>query len=101
MQGIARDINNTARANEDINLTFSIYYKVLDVAQTPIVNYTQLLRTDAFGIFSHVINNPYTNNYLFEKYQMCLKISSKVATGIYLLQVKMKQSTLISKIIEK
>ncbi|SNR71622.1 phage tail protein [Lutibacter flavus] len=74
IQGIARDINNTARANEDINLTFSIYYKVLEVAQPPIVNYTEPLTTDAFGVFSHVINNPYTNNNLFEKYQMWLKI---------------------------
>ena len=30
-----------------------------------------------------------------------LKISPKVATGIYLLQVKMKENTVISKVIKK
>lgn len=78
VQGIARDNNNTARANTNINLTFELYY--LDAnngnAEVRVGNLeTVSIATDAFGVFSHVLNPAATNGAFFANQQLYLRIS--------------------------
>ncbi len=79
VQGIARDDNNTARANASISLTFEIYYKVAST-EVQISTETQNLETDAFGIFSHVIDPTFQNNPNFANYQAYLRITEGPTT---------------------
>jgi microcystin-dependent protein len=69
IQGIARDNNNTA-ITRTLVLKFTIYYG----ANTPIYNVSQTLVTDAFGVFSTVINPGVANNSLIANNQASLKI---------------------------
>lgn len=56
VQGIARDENNTALANEDqLGLKFKIYYLDTSNTEQTILNKTGNVRTDAFGVFAYVI----------------------------------------------
>jgi len=78
VQGIARDNNNTARANTNINLTFELYY--LDAnngnAEVRVGNLeTVSVATDAFGVFSHVLSPAATNGAFFANHQLYLRIS--------------------------
>lgn len=77
VQGIARDNNNTAIPGP-VALTFTIYYKVSG-APTTAYTETVTVTADAFGVFSHVIDNPADKNFLFEKHQMWLEI--KLGSG--------------------
>ena len=79
VQGIARDDNNTARANASISLTFEIYYKVAST-EVQISTETQNLETDAFGVFSHVIDPTFQNNPNFANYQAYLRITEGPTT---------------------
>ncbi len=79
VQGIARDDNNTARANASISLTFEIYYKVAST-EVQISTETQNLETDDFGIFSHVIDPTFQNNPNFANYQAYLRITEGPTT---------------------
>jgi microcystin-dependent protein len=74
VQGIARDTNNTAIMNSDVNLTFKLYYN--NDSDVSVILYTNTVRveTDAFGVFSHVIENPSTKNSKFANYQVWLEI---------------------------
>lgn len=57
VQGIARDENNTALANEDqLGLKFKIYYLDNSNSEQTILNKTGNVRTDAFGVFAYVID---------------------------------------------
>lgn len=57
VQGIARDENNTALANEDqLSLKFKIYYLDNSNSEQTILNKTGNVRTDAFGVFAYVID---------------------------------------------
>ena len=56
VQGIARDANNTATANQSISLTFELYYFNSSNTEVPIYTETLNIQTDAFGVFSHVID---------------------------------------------
>lgn len=57
VQGIARDENNTALANEDqLGLKFKIYYLDSSNSEQTILNKTGNVRTDAFGVFAYVID---------------------------------------------
>ena len=57
VQGIARDENNTALANEDqLSLKFKIYYLDNSNSEQTILNKTGNVRTDAFGVFAFVID---------------------------------------------
>jgi microcystin-dependent protein len=69
IQGIARDNNNTA-ITRTLTLKFTIYYG----ANTPIYDVSQKLVTDAFGVFSTVINPGVANNSLIANNQAFLKI---------------------------
>lgn len=65
VQGIARDANNTAMINQTINFTFTLYYLDASSAEKPIYKITKNLTTDAFGVFSDVIDPTSVNNNLF------------------------------------
>ncbi len=56
VQGIARDENNSALANEDqLGLNFKLYYLDSSNSEQTILNRTGNVRTDAFGVFAYVI----------------------------------------------
>lgn len=82
MQGIARDNNNTVRADASISLTFFIYHKVAST-EVQISTETANLQTDAFGVFSHVIDPTFQNNANFANFQAYLRISK--AQPLYLM----------------
>tara|TARA_R110001583_G_scaffold190848_1_gene355433 strand:- start:2129 stop:2983 length:855 start_codon:yes stop_codon:yes gene_type:complete len=54
VQGIARDDNNTAIANESISFKFTIYYK--NPGRISVYDENTSITTDAFGVFSHVLD---------------------------------------------
>ena len=56
IQGIARDVNNTALVSQNISLKFTLYYKDASSVEQPIYKVTKNLMTDAFGVFSDVID---------------------------------------------
>lgn len=74
VQGIARDASNTALTNQTINLTFTLYY--LDASNNPkdIYTTTRNLTTDAFGVFSDVIDAGSVNSSLVANNIVYLKI---------------------------
>ncbi|MGO4822420.1 MULTISPECIES: tail fiber protein [unclassified Flavobacterium] len=71
IQGIARDNNNTARANTNITLTFTIYYNTNDLIYT----IDKPLTTDSFGVFSVVLVPGADKNVLIANKEAYLKIS--------------------------
>ena len=71
VQGIARDNNNTARISTPINLTFRFYYG----ANILIYEIAKTVTTDAFGVFSVVLEPGATNNILMANNQAFLRIS--------------------------
>ena len=61
IQGIARDESNSALSNIDaLSLNFRIYYLDGSNAEVLILNETNNVRTDNFGVFSYVMNIPNT-----------------------------------------
>lgn len=52
VQGIARDNTNAAILNTNLNFDF----RILDAADTVLFRETQQIRTDNFGLFSHVVS---------------------------------------------
>jgi microcystin-dependent protein len=61
IQGIARDENNSALSNIDqLSLNFRIYYLDGSNAEVQILNLSDNVRTDNFGVFSYVMNIPNT-----------------------------------------
>ena len=61
VQGIARDNNNVARVSTTLSLKFEIYAKDSG-NENEILSENKNLTTDAFGVFSHVIEAGYANN---------------------------------------
>ena len=55
VQGIARNDNNTARLNTLLTLKFEVYYRN-GATEVFIYNASSDVRTDFFGVFSHVID---------------------------------------------
>ncbi|MAZ29043.1 MAG: hypothetical protein CL868_18435 [Cytophagaceae bacterium] len=88
IQGIARDDNNTAMADEDIKLEFTIYF--LDSSNNPANIYTEnkTLHTDAFGVFSHVIQPGNVNYSKIANTEAYLKIED--ADGVVFSDEKLK-----------
>lgn len=74
VQGLARDENNTARTNANVPLTFEIYYLNTSNNPVPVYSSTETLETDAFGVFSHVIDLPNTTETLFSNHVLYLTI---------------------------
>ena len=61
IQGIARDENNSALSNIDqLSLNFRIYYLDGSNAEVLILNETNNVKTDNFGVFSYVMSIPNT-----------------------------------------
>ncbi|UOY06202.1 phage tail protein [Muricauda sp. SCSIO 64092] len=81
IQGISRDTNNTANSNETISLTFELYYIDARNNNTPTSVYSvvESLTTDAFGVFSYVLNPGSGYDVLFANNEMYLKISENGA----------------------
>lgn len=76
IQGIARDNNDTAKTNANIALTFELYY--LDDNDQPVgipFPVTANLTTDAFGVFSYVLEIDPNKNAIMANRQVRLKIS--------------------------
>jgi len=74
VQGIARDANNTALTNKNISLTFELYYLNASSLEEPIYTTTVNVETDAFGIFSYIIDPTAINNSKFANNQAYLRI---------------------------
>jgi microcystin-dependent protein len=76
VQGIARNANNTAIVSENLSFSFELYYKdAADQKQTIGSIETLNLKTDAFGVFSHIIDPTAANNVKFANYQVYLRIA--------------------------
>jgi hypothetical protein len=74
VQGIARDGNNTALVSQSISFTFELYYLNTASAEIRIYIITENLQTDAFGVFSYIIDPSAVNNVKFANYQAYLRI---------------------------
>ncbi|WP_163411214.1 tail fiber protein [Flavobacterium ajazii] len=74
VQGIARDANNTTLLNQTINLTFTLYYLDASSIEQTIYKITKNVTTDAFGVFSDVIDPTAVNNSLFANNPAYLRI---------------------------
>ncbi|EON78358.1 Phage protein [Lunatimonas lonarensis] len=74
IQGIARDANNNARSNENITLRFTLYYISEDNAERTILSDNETLQTDAFGVFSYVLEVDREHYPLLAYYEAFLKI---------------------------
>jgi hypothetical protein len=71
VQGIARDINNTARIKATLSLSFRIYY----LPDATIYEVSKTVTSDAFGVFSVVLEPGAANNVTIANNQAFLKIS--------------------------
>lgn len=74
IQGIARDVNNTALANQTVNLTFTLYYFDEFSSEKSIYEITKNETTDAFGVFSDVIDPTAVNSSVFANNVAYLRI---------------------------
>lgn len=75
IQGIARDNDNNAKANANVTLSFDIYYLNPDNnVKISVFTETTTLLTDAFGVFSHILEPGEDNVPLFGSYQLYLSI---------------------------
>lgn len=74
IQGIARDASNNAITNSDIGLRFTVHYTNLSNSNVDLSPVTVSVRTDAFGVFSYVLDLSSIENSLFYDFQMKLKI---------------------------
>lgn len=74
VQGIARDNNNTALADQTITFTFTLYY--INSGPQTIASPTASLTTDAFGIFSYVIVLAPQDYSVFSNNDVWLKIET-------------------------
>jgi microcystin-dependent protein len=87
IQGIARDNNNTAVANSYLSFDFSLYH-----SSPPQIIFQEIkrIKTDAFGVFSYVLNvapSVYTS---FAANQVFLKIQD-YTTGVIISDEVLKQ----------
>jgi hypothetical protein len=81
IQGIARDDNGNARTNQQIPLTLKLYYK-LNGTETAISTQTVSdATTDAFGVFSTLLDIDQSKYTILAGNQVFLRISGKDASG--------------------
>ncbi|WP_165733294.1 tail fiber protein [Polaribacter sp. 20A6] len=76
VQGIARNGSNTALINKQIKFTFTIYYK--SGGDQEVHSEDATITTDAFGVFSHVIDIPAAAFSKFSNKILWLKIKDEV-----------------------
>ena len=74
IQGIARDASNNAITNTAIGLRFTVHYTNLSNSNVDLSPVTASVTTDAFGVFSYVLDLSSIETSLFFDYQMKLKI---------------------------
>ena len=74
IQGIARDANSTARTNASVPLTFEIYYLNTSNNSISVFSRSKTLQTDAFGVFSYVLDVPKATESQFSNQDLYLKI---------------------------
>ena len=74
IQGIARDASNNAITNTAIGLKFTLHYTNLSNSNVDLSPVTASVNTDAFGVFSYVLDLSSIETSLFFDYQMKLKI---------------------------
>lgn len=81
IQGIARDANNAAETNKNITLKFTVHYinggTNYDVSEVSVG-----LTTDAFGVFSYVLDMSAIETSLFFDYRLKLKIEQTLPSTI-------------------
>lgn len=75
IQGIARDANNTAKINQNITLDFEVYYINSSSESEQIFAIQETLLTDAFGVFSYVLEIPNALESQFSNNDQYLKIT--------------------------
>ena len=75
VQGIARNADNSAITNSTVSLTFELYYLNTSNVSQEIYTQTTSLTTDAFGVFSYVIDPGSANNAIIANNQAYLRIS--------------------------
>lgn len=73
VQGIARNADNTAMVG-DVNFKFTIYYRSSGTTYKPYDPPTLTLKTDAYGVFSHILDVSPVKSSDFANHQMYLKI---------------------------
>jgi microcystin-dependent protein len=74
IQGIARDASNNAITNTAIGIKFTVHYTNSSNANVDLSPVTVSLTTDAFGVFSYVLDMSAIETSLFYDFQMKLKI---------------------------
>jgi len=74
VQGIARDVNNTAIAEKEVNFIFEIYYN--DGQDQAVYSKTITLTTDSFGVFSYVLEVDPLKSGEFANRQLLLRITA-------------------------
>ena len=74
IQGIARDASDNAIKNTPIGIKFTVHYTNRSNANVDLSPVTVSLTTDAFGVFSYVLDMSAIETSLFYDFQMKLKI---------------------------
>jgi microcystin-dependent protein len=75
VQGIARDENDIARINQNIAITFELYYLDTSNNPSPVYTNTQTLSTDNFGVFSTTVDLSVNLESLISNKETYLKVS--------------------------
>jgi len=87
VQGIARDNNNTARTAQTIPFIFTLYYKENGTNVNVVSPININLLTDAYGVFSYIIDPLAASNSKFANNEVWLKIE---ADGVEVSNEKLK-----------
>ena len=93
IQGIARDDNNNALSNQNVSLRFSLYYYNESNAETSVfIPESEELTTDAFGVFSYVLEVEPQHYPVIAYYEVYLKIEVEEGNGVKVISnEKLKQ----------
>ncbi len=75
IQGIARDLNNSARSNTNLSLSFELYYNTENSTEETVTQRSAMISTDAFGVFSYVLDPGLANEPIFAQEELFLRIS--------------------------
>ncbi len=90
IQGIARDNNNTAKTSANINLLCTIYEQ--GSLNSPIFVVRKTVTTDAFGVFSIILEPGAANNVVIANKDAFLQIADEsTGTSIIISDEKLKQ----------
>jgi hypothetical protein len=82
IQGIARDASNNAETNKAITLRFTVHYTNSSNANVDLDPILVGLTTDAFGVFSYVLDMSAIETSLFYDFKLKLKIEQTLPISI-------------------